>query len=258
MSGTNNRIVRRKKLTAMEKASLPGICEKWNRIAFCTAPADREEAQRGAVELYKASGLKPPKEFVWFNSLDEAVVNIYGSGCEDQPLGGWAWNLGGIDHEIWRWAMRVFEAKIVHWIEDRIAESVFPYWSLWELLRVVQDGESIGPSYNPPISYGQYDVQWLAFACFFANATGIGHHRDLSGLMQIVSSCGFFWPGETKAAFFERPSVLCLDDQRRPHCLDGPAIQFRDGFSVYAIHGVPVPQKYIEIPAEQIDLAEVL
>ncbi len=67
-------------------------------------------------------------------------------------------------------------------------------------------------------------------------------------------------PGENleQVGFFERPSAIRLDDRRRPHCLDGPAIQYRDGTGAYAIHGVPVPQKYIETPADQINLADLL
>jgi hypothetical protein len=40
-------------------------------------------------------------------------------------------------------------------------------------------------------------------------------------------------------------------------CEDGPALQYRDGYKYYAIHGVPVPEKYIETPADQIDFADI-
>ncbi len=40
----------------------------------------------------------------------------------------------------------------------------------------------------------------------------------------------------------DRPAVLKRDEQNRPHCDDGPFCRWRDGFSLYAIHGVRVPE----------------
>jgi hypothetical protein len=53
------------------------------------------------------------------------------------------------------------------------------------------------------------------------------------------------------------PEVIRLDDQRRPHCADGPSHRWRDGWSLYHWHGVPVPRHWIEQRAT-LDPAEVL
>ena len=42
----------------------------------------------------------------------------------------------------------------------------------------------------------------------------------------------------------DRPRVLSFDDEQRLHAEGAPAIQFADGFSVYAYHGVKLPEKY--------------
>jgi hypothetical protein len=46
------------------------------------------------------------------------------------------------------------------------------------------------------------------------------------------------------------------DDVQQLHCLNGPAKRYRDGWSIYAVHGVRVPAQIIEAPetitAEQI------
>lgn len=39
----------------------------------------------------------------------------------------------------------------------------------------------------------------------------------------------------------ERPEVLKVDDQNRPHCDDGPFCRWRDGFALFSVHGVRVP-----------------
>ena len=39
----------------------------------------------------------------------------------------------------------------------------------------------------------------------------------------------------------DRPRVLKLDAQNRPHCLDGPYCEWSDGFALFCVHGVRVP-----------------
>jgi hypothetical protein len=46
----------------------------------------------------------------------------------------------------------------------------------------------------------------------------------------------------------DRPEVLLVDDQNRPHCADGPFCRWRDGSSLYSFHGTRVPAWVIERP----------
>ena len=49
----------------------------------------------------------------------------------------------------------------------------------------------------------------------------------------------------------DRPSLLSFDNQNRLHAEGEPAIQFTDGYSLYAYHGVTLPEKYgISSPQE--------
>jgi hypothetical protein len=46
----------------------------------------------------------------------------------------------------------------------------------------------------------------------------------------------------------DRPEVLRVDEQNRPHCADGPFCRWRDGSALYSFHGIRVPQYVIERP----------
>jgi hypothetical protein len=46
----------------------------------------------------------------------------------------------------------------------------------------------------------------------------------------------------------DRPEILKVDDQNRPHCDDGPFCRWRDGSALYSVHGVRVPAWLIECP----------
>lgn len=46
----------------------------------------------------------------------------------------------------------------------------------------------------------------------------------------------------------DRPAVLLVDAQGRPHCDTGPFCRWRDGSAIYSVHGVRVPARIIEQP----------
>jgi hypothetical protein len=46
----------------------------------------------------------------------------------------------------------------------------------------------------------------------------------------------------------DRPEILKIDDQSRPHCGNGPFCKWRDGTALYTIHGVRLPKWIVENP----------
>jgi hypothetical protein len=55
----------------------------------------------------------------------------------------------------------------------------------------------------------------------------------------------------------DRPELLLVDEQNRPHNETGPFCRWRDGSALYAVHGVRVPAKWVERPSE-VSPAEIL
>lgn len=93
--------------------------------------------------------------------------------------------------------------------------------------------------------YGCQDAGWLSFYKFFLDQ-GIEECERLRPLMELAKYCGWWAPYDVCCGLQHRPAFIKLDDQRRLHCEDGPAIGYRDGFSVYAWHGTRVPEEWIE------------
>ena len=52
------------------------------------------------------------------------------------------------------------------------------------------------------------------------------------------------------AILCDRPDQIELDNRGRLHCETGPAVRYPDGWGVYAIHGVRVPEYVIVRPYE--------
>ncbi|MUL61151.1 MULTISPECIES: DUF6745 domain-containing protein [unclassified Mycolicibacterium] len=68
----------------------------------------------------------------------------------------------------------------------------------------------------------------------------------MQGRIQVVRNTGWWWPMNDIVIATERPEQIRTDPQGRPHNPDGPAIIYRDGFSVYCWHGDAVPADLIE------------
>jgi hypothetical protein len=63
---------------------------------------------------------------------------------------------------------------------------------------------------------------------------------------EIVKSCGLVYPFEKFCIITDRPEIIKIDDGATLHCEDGPAILYRDGYSLFSWRGVRIPGEWIE------------
>jgi hypothetical protein len=69
-------------------------------------------------------------------------------------------------------------------------------------------------------------------------------------MVDLAENCGWWWPFEGAIIMTERPTRLTRDDRGRLHNESDMAIQYGDGWGVYAWHGVRVPEHIITKPEE--------
>ena len=89
---------------------------------------------------------------------------------------------------------------------------------------------------------------WIAFYDFI-NLIGVPYNKKdrevLDNWLILGRSTGWWCPFHNICFCFERPSVLNLDEEGRLHCEDGPAMAFRDGYSLFYYHGEEIPKTVI-------------
>lgn len=76
-------------------------------------------------------------------------------------------------------------------------------------------------------------------------------HCGLGIIKSIVEAnkhCGYWWPLRGIVVATEKHSSIHLDEWRRLHCEEDMAIQYPDGWGVYAWKGVRAPKKVIVAP----------
>lgn len=102
-------------------------------------------------------------------------------------------------------------------------------------------------------NYG-LSAQWCsltAAATFFRDICGLDDPNTLKLLSlneAIVSSCGWTWWQKDVCVISDRPESIHRDQEGRLHNASGPAMKYRDGWSIYAYHGVRVPEFVITHP----------
>ena len=213
-----------KKLTQAQIDRFPEFVEKWTKIGLCTDPADRPEAERGVRLAYEAAGLTPPKAIVWCGSpMSQELTRVIVFGLKEAEI--------KIGASVW--------ASVGDSVRDSVRASV---------------GASVWASV-----YGSHDANWLALYDYFGDACQLTDLvAPLHGLNELTRSAGWALPHKGICWVSERHNVLNRDGRGRLHCETGPAVQYPDGWSIYAWHGVRVPEAAIMTPADQISLDSVL
>ncbi|NER35955.1 MAG: hypothetical protein F6J93_18530 [Oscillatoria sp. SIO1A7] len=82
-----------------------------------------------------------------------------------------------------------------------------------------------------------FDFYISALGCSFYD-----RHR-WSVFQSIVENCGYLFPYERICFICDRPRILALDSQYRLHAGGSPALQFADGYTYYAYHGIRLPEE---------------
>ena len=97
--------------------------------------------------------------------------------------------------------------------------------------------------------YGQHEAGWLSFYDYFRNAAGLTTQTDrLQGLSALAQSAGWAIPHQQVCWVSERHNILARDERGRLHSIAGPAVAYPDGWAIYAVHGVRVPEQVITAP----------
>jgi len=141
---------------------------------------------------------------------------------------------------------------------------------LLELLQLLFENESVW-SYNQEISwyilmtkkmpnfmrfYGYMSpetcIQSISLIDFFITVLNLNHNSiKWSAFESLFQNCGSILALKKICVVSDRPRLLSFDNQSRLHAEGSPAIQFPDGWCIYAYHGVILPEKYGKLPPVQ-------
>jgi len=218
--------------------------DSWRTVAAATGTADRAAAEDGLRLAYRSAGLAEPERIVWVDSPRAAVEAVgklvdAGRSVRDEvrtrpwalerrrmydELGpaGWSalWSATGA--QLWETTAALAE---------RIRAGIVA-----DLARRPEEESKVRLALLDAV-LGQHDAAWLA--------AFDGRGDRLNGLAEVARNAGWWWPYERVVVISERPEALHRDEAGRLDRGDGPALAYRDGFSLHAWRGMPVPAEFL-------------
>lgn len=208
------------KLTKQQEVRLQQVRAEWFAWGTCTEPANRPLAEEAIRGLYKEAGHPEPKIVIWCNSPAKAL-------------------------------------ELIHALKTtRMTRAQLDALLAAPTVLVKEATQSLSAAW-----WGAMEAHWVAFYLFGRDELGVKYEEkrsfQLNMWRNITMSACWWWGYANYAIISERPSVVQMNAQERLHCADGPALAFRDGYSVYNWMGVRVPRQVIMAP-ETLVSAQVL
>ncbi|WP_431955547.1 DUF6745 domain-containing protein [Nocardia lijiangensis] len=216
-----------------------------------TAPTDRPAAEAAISRVYESAGLSPPR-FRWVSSpliaLSTGEPGVPGQlGQRYSDLDGTVpqalLSLGSDIHPRAEASSRLFEM----WVSAPLSAS---WRSCVEPILDAAHGRR-----SPLLSWNsRFGIGWIPAWFDFVRGRRPGTARLWDALAATVNACGpWWWADERVCVVADPPETLFMEtagdhDEMRPHCADGPAVRFRDGWELYFWHGTQVPEWVITDP----------
>lgn len=229
----------------------------WTAIGLSTAPADRPVAEAAMWGLYREVGMKPP-EMIWcaspralvFQRLYIAASEAHGSRLVDsERIVRLLRNRrqGQTATAIWAGLYSRMSAEQVDIIADMIGGRIEQPLDVAiqknvrtpvnTVVKAILESARPANAIFSGVMWGNQEIS-VAPGLYYRDEFGMVQETEpLSPLIQLARSAGWVIPCASMCLLCDRPEVIHLDADGRLHNADGPAIRWRDGFSVYALHG---------------------
>ena len=198
---------------------------KWIGIGLSTEPADFEAASAAALACYDLIGRKRPTVILRMGSPFGACI---GGPLAIAVLKGRA--LRGQGEQQVR---QQVEQQVGQQVEEQVEEQV------WQ-----QVGDAV---WNNSSSYGLW-AGWMSWVSFFRDVCRWEDDAlSCFALAEALANTGWQWWHSDVLALSDRPRFIKRNAAGRLHSDEGPAIEYRDGWSIYAWHGYRLPDTHYHL-----------
>ena len=229
------------RMTPEQARELIPFREEQRRRALSTETIDCTSAIAAVNRLYEAGGCEKPRLVLFFTSPAMCLL-----------ARGVLMRLSALRSQLESQLRSQLGSQLESQLESQLwSQLESQLWSqlssqLWSQL----SSQLVNGDLHQELWFiGGWDRFWLAFY-EFARRIGMKLAPKLTAhfdaYQEYADTCGvaYFYP---QVAFVsDRPERISFDSARRLHADDGPALKFRDGYSVYAWKGMRVDASLIE------------
>ena len=233
-------------LTPEQEALIPVYLEKWRSVALSTLAIDRKQAALAIKATYAFSGLLEP-EILFFDSPYGAWSYFF----KERPF-HWGRTVGHVIHhglksrvhyidqdKIESWSS--LDKYLWHKLVDGLLDDVFQVTDAVEKQLRNQLTHLVEPPFTNFVRAMIRPEEWACRSSYFDFCISVLNCDcepwEWIAYREVAKNCGWILPTTKVCIICERPTKLSFDNSRRLHAQGEPAIQFVDGFSIYAHYG---------------------
>ena len=223
------------KLTKEQEDQLSFYRDKWLKIGLCTKPANRPKAEESLKKAYRLAGLEEPKQILWTTSplCGAIVVSI----LKNEKL------MKSIHKKAK--ALKT-GAQVGAQVRAQVGDQV------WD-----QVGDQVRAQVGTAI-YGKEEAGWLGWVSYMRDVLKLVKETEkMVGLIELSENASWIYPYKNIAIISEKPKTINMLNGRL-HCETGPSIEYPDGFRVYSLYGLRMPDWIIETSKDKIDPRDIL
>lgn len=116
--------------------------------------------------------------------------------------------------------------------------------------------------FHEPSHYGLSEFDWIMWYTLVQEETDLVFPKDvnqqLQDALQMAKSAGWAWTYDTYCVICEHPQKLFFNDQFNLNAVGKKAIEYSDGWGIYCIDGVIIPEEFGAVSPQAWQAANVL
>ncbi|GJD22118.1 hypothetical protein RIVM261_070740 [Rivularia sp. IAM M-261] len=230
-----------KQLTSQQEAIFLEYQQKWRKIALSTEPIDKEKAEIAVKSAYTLIG-EPQPEVIIFDSPYAAGLGLDKLWSETGLTELYSDDmLGRLWDKLFTYLTHAPEDKedpklwhLTHHIHDLVTSHMWELDSSSDIGNIFIPEEFEAGNVQPDTAC--CEASWFDFCISELNHQYDSNHWEI--YEAILKNCGWIASYQEACIVCERPCKILFDNQFNLHAEGEAAIEFIDGFKLYAHHGV--------------------
>ena len=217
--------------------------DKWRNIALSTARIDRDKATAAIKAAYNFINEKEPEIF-FYDSPYGASIKL-GDGCSeldyDSLLPRIFENFRNETSKLFLKDCNGFDLQL--WTQIEKMRQLIDL----DLGTKLEENEGIFFEYYFEPGHWQTDSSCSRCAFWDFNVTEFNRGIEFKAwniLQEVIINCGLIAAYQEVCVICDRPTRLSFDERNLLHAEGKPALEYADGYKLYARHGVAIPEKY--------------
>lgn len=251
-------------LTQEQIDSFPRFRDKWTNIGRSTGRADLSVVKPIINKIYEQKDLEAPKYFFHFgNPMDMLNGRVICRMLSSFDPKNYQKDTINLDNDF----MRIFDMTYQMYSEQFDLKSAHGVdWSEDIKLGMLSHCQNLLKSKNmlayrkeleTDVLYGNHEAHNLAYYEFWDEWFKFDFLKPMHAFFELANHLGW-WCAEKEVAYLsDKPDEVHVDELGRLHNTAGPAVKYRDDFSIYCIESHSVPAHVVEAPdtitVEEID-----